>query len=162
MEEGGGITTSARPVPPQGGPSVGAAGNGYGEASAVPPAMERPWSPRAWLLLAVLVLTWGFNYLFVDVGLTSAGPVWLAAMRAGFGFVGTVVLVTVARGWGRLDAIGRRDAMLLGIPNTTLFFGLWFVAARSVPPGIASVVIYTFPLWVAVLSAPVLGRPLGR
>ncbi len=56
---------------------------------------------------------------------------------------------------------GRRDALLLGVPNTAGLFGFWFVAARSVPPGVASVVIYTFPLWVALLSAPVLGRPLS-
>jgi drug/metabolite transporter (DMT)-like permease len=124
--------------------------------------MEARWSTLTWVLLALLILTWGFNYLFVAVGLTAAGPIWLAIFRSGFGFLGTLVLVTLARAWGTLDAAARRDALLLGLPNTTLFFGLWFVAARSVPPGIASVVIYTFPLWVALLSAPVLGRPLGR
>jgi drug/metabolite transporter (DMT)-like permease len=124
--------------------------------------MASRWSGVTWLLFALMVLTWGFNYLFVAVGLTASSPLWLATLRSGLGFVGTLVLVTAARGWGSLDGRGRRDALLLGIPNTTLFFGFWFVAARSVPPGITSVVIYTFPLWVALLSAPVLGRPLGR
>jgi len=124
--------------------------------------VETRWSNRTWTLFALMVLAWGFNYLFVVVGLRSAGPVWLATFRVGIGLAGMLVLVTLARGWGTLDPRGRRDAMLLGIPNTTLFFGLWFVAARSVPPGIASVVIYSFPFWVALLSAPVLGRPIGR
>ncbi len=112
-------------------------------------------------LFAVLVLAWGFNYLFVDVGLTGAGPLWLATLRSGVGLAGMLVLVTMARGWGALDARGRRDALLLGLPNTALFFGLWFRAAGSVPPGIASILIYTFPLWVALLSAPILGRSLS-
>lgn len=128
----------------------------------MPRAVETRWSTRTWALFALMVLAWGFNYLFVAVGLRSGGPVWLATFRVGIGLAGMVVLVSLARGWGTLDSRGRRDAMLLGIPNTTLFFGLWFVAARSVPPGIASVVIYTFPFWVALLSAPVLGRPIGR
>jgi drug/metabolite transporter (DMT)-like permease len=124
--------------------------------------VETRWSGRTWGLFTILVLSWGLNYLFVVVGLTAAGPEWLALFRAGVGLLGMALLVTVARGWGKLGVHGRRDAMLLGVPNTTLFFGLWFAGARSVPPGVASVVIYTFPLWVALLSAPMLGRPLGR
>jgi probable blue pigment (indigoidine) exporter len=121
----------------------------------------KPWSWGTWLLFALIVLAWGFNYLFVNLGLTGASPLWLASLRAGVGLAGMLVLVTLARGWGTLDARARRDALLLGIPNTALFFGLWFYAAQSVSPGIASVVIYTFPLWVALLSAPILGRSLS-
>ncbi|MGP8073032.1 MAG: DMT family transporter [Thermoplasmata archaeon] len=121
----------------------------------------RPWSATTVLLFAVLVLVWGMNYLFVNLGLTGSGALWLASLRAGIGLVGTVGLVTLARGWGEFDRRDQRDALLLGIPNTAVFFGLWFVAAHSVAPGIASVVVYTFPLWVALFSAPVLGSPLG-
>ncbi len=121
----------------------------------------KPWSWVTWVLFVVLVLAWGFNYLFVNLGLTGSGPLWLATLRAALGLGGMAVLVTAARGWGVLDARGRRDALLLGLPNTTLFFGLWFLGATRVPPGIASVVVYTFPLWVAVLSAPMLNRSLS-
>ncbi|MGA8664901.1 MAG: DMT family transporter [Thermoplasmata archaeon] len=120
----------------------------------------QPGPGTLWPLLGVLVTIWGLNYLFVTVGLTGSGPLWLATLRSGIGLAGMVILVTAARGWTVFDLRAKRDALLLGIPNTALFFGLWFLAARSVPPGIASVVIYTFPLWVALLSAPVLGRPL--
>jgi drug/metabolite transporter (DMT)-like permease len=126
------------------------------------PEMEDRWSTRTWILFVLMVLAWGFNYPLVAVGLSFASPLWLATLRAGVGFVGILGLVTFARGWGTLDAKARRDAVLIGVPNTAGLFGLWFVAARSVPPGIASVVIYTFPLWVALLSAPVLGRPVTR
>jgi drug/metabolite transporter (DMT)-like permease len=124
--------------------------------------MEERWSTVTWLLFALMVLAWGFNYPLVAVGLASASPLWLATLRAGVGLAGVIVLVSVAHGWGTLDAQGRRDAILLGIPNTAGLFGFWFVAAQSVPPGVASVVIYTFPLWVALLSAPALGKPLRR
>jgi probable blue pigment (indigoidine) exporter len=119
-----------------------------------------PWSPRIWALFLLLVVCWGLNYPFVNVGLAFATPLWLATLRAGLGALATLLIVTGLRGWGTLDAAGRRDGLLLGLPNTALFFGLWFWAARSVLPGIAAVVIYTFPLWVAVLSNPVLGSRL--
>jgi probable blue pigment (indigoidine) exporter len=101
------------------------------------------------------------NYLFVNIGLGYSSALWLALLRASFGAAATAVLLTPLRRWGRLDRRGRRDAMLLGLPNTTAFFVLWFLAGRAVLPGVAAVVIYTFPLWVALLSAPVLGHRLS-
>ena len=108
-----------------------------------------------------MVSAWGMNYLFVSVGLGYASPFWLALLRSSLGAAATAALLTPLRQWGRLDGRGRRDAMLLGLPNTTAFFVLWFLAARSVFPGVAAIVIYTFPLWVALLSAPVLGHRLS-
>jgi drug/metabolite transporter (DMT)-like permease len=120
-----------------------------------------PWSLQTRLLFLLIVAFWGLNYVFVNVGLEFAGPLWLASLRAGTGAIATLPIVSAFRGWGTLDRSGRRDALLLGLPNTALFFGLWFWAAREVQPGIAAVVIYTFPLWVALLSQPVLGSRLG-
>jgi drug/metabolite transporter (DMT)-like permease len=116
------------------------------------------WSVR--LVFLLLVVVWGLNYPFVNLGLHSASPLWLASLRAGLGAATTVGIVTARRAWGTLDRAGRQDALLLGIPTTALFFGLWFWAARLVTPGIAAVVIYTFPLWVALLSYPILAQRL--
>ncbi len=53
--------------------------------------------------------------------------------------------------------------MLIGIPSITVFFALWFEAAAAVLPGLTSVVINTLPLWIALLSAPILSHRLtGR
>jgi drug/metabolite transporter (DMT)-like permease len=120
-----------------------------------------PWSLRTRVLFLLLVVFWGLNYPFVNVGLAHAGPLWLATLRAGTGAIATLPIVSTFGGWGKLDRAAQRDALLLGIPNTALFFGLWFYAAGSVLPGIAAVVIYTFPLWVALLSQPMLGQRLG-
>jgi probable blue pigment (indigoidine) exporter len=105
------------------------------------------------LLYGVLVTVWGLNYLFVAWGLALSPPLWLASLRAGLGALGALVFVAGTRRLGALDRRGRRDAVLLGFPNTALFFGLWFIAGRYVPPGQTAVLIYTFPLWVALLSA---------
>jgi probable blue pigment (indigoidine) exporter len=122
-----------------------------------------PWSTGAVGGYLLIVVFWAFNYLFVNLGLDFASPLWLAALRAGIGAVATLAIVSAYGGWGTLDGAGRRDGFLLGLPNTALFFGLWFWAAQSVLPGIAAVLIYTFPLWVALLSRPVLGHGMtGR
>lgn len=108
-----------------------------------------------------LALVWGLNYLFVRYGLGLSAPLWLAFLRAATGAAGAFAIAAVSGSAFALDARGRAEAILLGLPNTALFFGLWFVAGASVLPGEAATVVYTFPLWVALLSAPVLGERLS-
>ena len=122
---------------------------------------DSPWSWRTRLLFLVQVGCWGLNYPFVVLGLGSAAPLWLAFLRTGTGLIASAAVVSVVGGWGALDRRGRRDAALLGLLNATAFFGLWFWAAGFVTPGIAAILVYTFPLWVALLSLPVLGVRLG-
>jgi drug/metabolite transporter (DMT)-like permease len=109
----------------------------------------------------VVASIWGLNYLFVREGLTLAAPLWLALLRAGVGAAGTTIFLLPRAGTRRLDRRGRVDAFLLGLPNTAFFFGLWFLAARQVLPGETAVLVYTFPLWVALLTGPVMGDRLG-
>jgi drug/metabolite transporter (DMT)-like permease len=111
---------------------------------------------------AALVLAWGLNYLFVRNGLLLSAPIWLAFLRAGVGALGASVLLLPRVGGRALSGRDRWWALVLGLPNTALFFGLWFIAATSILPGEVAVVVYTFPLWVALLSGPVLGLPLRR
>jgi len=119
--------------------------------------------PRPFALAAGFVsvaLIWGLNYLFVRDGLTLAAPLWLAALRAGVGAIGVGAFILLRSTPRTLDRPGRVAAILLGLPNTALFFGLWFAAARDVLPGETAVIVYTFPLWVAILAGPFLGdRP---
>lgn len=122
---------------------------------------DSAWSWRTRLLFLLLAGCWGLNYPFVVLALHSAAPLWLAFLRAAAGLIASLVIVSILGEWGRIDRAGRRDAALLGLLNTTAFFGLWFEAARFVSPGVAAILIYTFPLWVAILSIPVLGSRLG-
>ncbi len=114
---------------------------------------------------AVLFLTmsvaWGINYIFVVVGLDYASPLWLAGLRAAVGAIVVFSVLGATRHRRALDAAGRRDALIIGLPTTAGFLGLWFYAAVSVPAGETAVLIYTFPLWVALLSPWVLRHPLS-
>lgn len=109
---------------------------------------------------AFIVVAWGLNYLFVGWGLGLAVPLWLAFFRAVTG-AGAVWLVLALRGGpAPLPRRRRVTALLLGIPNTALFFGLWMVAEGSVAPGETAVFVYTYPLWVAAGSVVLLGERL--
>ncbi len=130
--------------------------NAYAVSDRAPTVGRERWGPITVLLFGLLVLAWAGNYLFVRVGEQEVAPLWLAALRAAVGAAGVGVYLMV-RPRASLTGADRRDALLLGIPNTAVFLGLWFVAARSVPPGEAAVIVYTFPLWVAVFSPGLLG-----
>ena len=121
---------------------------------------HRMTEPTSLILFLTMATAWGINYLFVVIGLQYATPLWLAALRAGVGAVGVFVYLLVVQHRSVLTGRDRRDAMLLGLPNTAIFLGLWFVAASQVPAGETAIVIYTFPLWVALLSPWVLGQRL--
>ena len=120
----------------------------------------RVWSASTWGLFAVVAAVWGLNYIFVNVGLAVSGPLWLATLRAAFGLAGSAAILAVMGRPAKLDRRGRRDAFLIGLPNITIFFAFWFLAAGTILPGVAAVMIYTYPLWVAILSAPVLSHQL--
>ena len=120
-----------------------------------------PNAPRNWILVVLyigMIVPWGLNFLFVHLGLGYSPPVWLAAIRAALGTGGVAVGLLVWSSGARLTARERRDSLLLGIPTTGLFFALWFQAATQVPPGQTAVLVYTFPLWVAILSFLVLSE----
>jgi drug/metabolite transporter (DMT)-like permease len=121
-----------------------------------------PWSWRLRGLVLLLSVLWGFNFVFIKVGLADAGALWLALLRAGVGAGSTAALVYAFGAHGRLDGKARRDALLIGIPSTTGFYALLFSGLDAVLPGFASVLVYSFPLWVAILSPWALGHPLTR
>ncbi|MCI4353725.1 MAG: DMT family transporter [Thermoplasmata archaeon] len=118
-----------------------------------------PANQSHWILVALyfgMIVPWGLNFLFVHLGLGYAPPLWLAALRAALGTAGVAVGLVAWSPGASLTSRERREALLLGVPTTGLFFALWFFAATQVPPGQTAVVIYTFPLWVAILSFSIL------
>ena len=122
---------------------------------------RRGWDLASWTLFAFMVVAWAGNYLFVREGELFVAPLWLATLRAASGAGGVAVFLMLRPARASFSRADRRDAILLGIPNTAVFLALWFVAAPSIPPGQTAVIIYTFPLWVALFSPWVLGSRLG-
>jgi drug/metabolite transporter (DMT)-like permease len=118
---------------------------------------------RTVLPFALVFLIWGLNYPFVSLGLAYSPPIWLAFFRALLGFFAAAVLLFAMRTAGSLTTRQKIIALLLGVPGSAVFLGFWFMGETLVPPGLTSVLIYTFPLWIMFISIPVLGerpRPL--
>ena len=133
------------------------------ESTRLPTSMTSspgPWRTRS--LFLFLSFVWGFNFLFVRVGLAGAAPLWLAFLRAAVGAGATAVVLILFGPRQKLGGRGRRDAFLLGLPNTTAFYAFLMLGIQAVLPGLAAVLTYTFPLWVAILSPIVLGHRLSR
>jgi drug/metabolite transporter (DMT)-like permease len=109
-------------------------------------------TPRAWAALGVVYVIWGSTYL----GIKLAGDTIPAfsAVSARFLLAGGLMAAYVAwRRGGRALRITRKElacAALIGLllPGAN---GLLFVSERTVPTGVASLIIASVPLIVVVL-----------
>ncbi len=109
---------------------------------------------------AFIVTVWGLNYPVSLEGMRYSSPIWLAFFRAFSAFLGFAVVFRIMKVRIKLTAKQRMIAILGGIPGSVLFFGLWLLGMQTVDPGISSVLITAYPLWMLFLSIPILGdRP---
>ena len=126
-----------------------------------PPPASTPGAPAAAIhsrtvglvLLVVLTLVWGIHWAVVKIGLETMPPLTYATLRVALG------LATVA---GALGAQGKLRRLPRSEVPIVLSVGLGQVAAgvlimnlalQVVAAGRSSVLVYTMPLWVAVLLA---------
>lgn len=133
-------------------------------------------SPIAiWAGLLTLYFVWGSTYIGIRVSVETIPPFLMAATR--FLISGTILLLyeTIVSGRLRADptvpAADRphlpsrrewRDSAIVG--GLLLFGGMGMVALgeRTVPAGIAAILIAMLPLWVAVLGRIFYGERLPR
>lgn len=132
-------------------------------------------SPLAiWVGILTLYFVWGSTYLAIRVGVETIPPFLLAGLR--FLVSGAMLLALealMARRSRRRDpgSTSRpmgpsrrewRDATIVGA--ALLFGGMGFVAVgeKTVPSGIAAVLIAMLPVWIAVFGRVFLGERLQR
>lgn len=96
------------------------------------------------------------NYSVVKMGVGLLPPLWFALLRSVTGLLFSLALLWVIRPRSSLTRRQRLQAILLGIPGSALFYGFWNLGATQIAPGLASVFIYTYPLWTLFLSIPIL------
>jgi drug/metabolite transporter (DMT)-like permease len=116
---------------------------------------------RLVLLFVAIYLIWGFTYVAVRIALRDAAPFTLAFGRA---TLATALLTTVAVLSRRPAPRGRRAhafIALVGVLNVSGLAGLMSLGLATVPAGEASLITYTQPLQVALLSRLLLGERLA-
>jgi drug/metabolite transporter (DMT)-like permease len=118
---------------------------------------------RVWLALLVVYVVWGSTYLGILLTIRTI-PVFLAgALR--FLIAGALLYAWSIRRGDRTDRPGRRQWLAAGVVGLLLFLvGNTGVAwgELHVATGIASLVIATVPLWMALFDRVACGQRLSR
>jgi drug/metabolite transporter (DMT)-like permease len=107
----------------------------------------------ALVLLALLSLVWGVHWVVVKIGLDYMPPFTYATLRVAAGLVTMVALLGAQ---GRLRRPPRGDVSIVlsvGVAQIAAGVLIMNLALQAVPAGRSSVLVYTMPLWVAVLLA---------
>ena len=115
---------------------------------------------RGLLMLATVVLCWGFTWPVNKTLLASLPPLWSVALRSA---VATVALFALAAILGRLALPAREDLpVVLGIALLHMvgFTALSTSGLLLVPAGRSVVLAYTTPLWVTPGASLFLGERL--
>ena len=124
----------------------------------------RPAAPAArhrWLLV-LLVLTWAVSWPVIKLGVTTVPPLWYACLRYALAASCLFALVAVRRA---LVLPARSDWRLIAVSavfQMSAYSALAGMALTVLPPGRASVLAYSTPIWVMPLSAWWLRERLTR
>jgi drug/metabolite transporter (DMT)-like permease len=114
-----------------------------------------------WLLIA-LVLTWAISWPVIKVGVASVPPLWFAALRYA---IAAPCLFAVVALRGELAWPPRSDLSLVALSSLLqmgAYSALTGMALTVLPPGRASVLAFSTPLWVVPLAAWRLRERLTR
>jgi drug/metabolite transporter (DMT)-like permease len=116
-------------------------------------AAGRPRRLLPWTALLVVWIVWGSTYLAMRIVVREMPPLLAAATRffcAGT-IMGTVALVVDrGKGWpGRRPLL---DYALIGVLLLSVGNSLVMWAERTVPSGIAALIVATVPLWILLLD----------
>lgn len=115
------------------------------------------WLPYA--LFAGLVTMWAYNYVVMKITLQAISPITHLILRTGIGSL-TLFGVLLARGHG-LKPQRLRQAAQVGL-TTTFLYGLSITLALVAgAAGRTSVLVFTMPFWVALLSRHLLNEPFS-
>ena len=106
---------------------------------------------RTWVLLVALAAIWGGSFLLTSIAIRHLSVPVVALLRTG---TGAAVLLPIALARGALSGVrGQLGAMfLLGVVQLAGPFTLLGLGQRSVPSGLAGILVASTPLWTALLA----------
>lgn len=117
---------------------------------------ERVAHPR--LLLGGLVVVWAVSWPIVKIGVTAFPPIWFGCLRY---VIATVCLFALLALRGEVSFPSRSDWRLVVISGALqmgAYSALTGLALTILPPGRASVLAFSTPLWVVPLASAWLGE----
>jgi len=119
---------------------------------------RRPLLP--WLSLLIVYVVWGSTYLAIRVVVREMPPLLAAAVRfSAAGLVMAAVASFVDRRRPRPTRRQLLDYALVGVLLLAIGNGLVMLAEKSIPSGIAALIVATVPLWIVLFDGL---RPGGQ
>lgn len=110
------------------------------------------WKPL--LALIVLSMIWGYNWIMMKVAVQYASPFDFAAIRTVLGALSLFIVLAIYKRVRWPDYVGR--IALLGVLQTSGFFGFSMWALEAGAAGKTATLVYTMPFWVLVFAWPML------
>ena len=111
-------------------------------------------------LLIFTIITWGYSWVLMKMGLEYADPFTFAAWRMIIATVAMFVYVRVKSiEWPKREKLP--DYAIIGLFQTTLTFGLMLYGMQYVTAGKTSVLLYTMPIWTMFMVHFYLKEPLN-
>ena len=111
---------------------------------------------RPYLLLICLAFVWGIHWPVAKIGLRDLPPFTYGALRVATGLAVIVAVLAVRRG-ARLPS--RHDVPVIlsvGLGQMAAGIVLMNFALPLISAGRSSILVYTMPLWVALIQLPML------
>lgn len=118
--------------------------------------VQRP-TFRVALAFFIIYFVWGSTYLAIRIAVASVPPLFAAAVR--FSLAGAVLLL-----WSKFRGVpnpSRPEWRNLAVQAALMFlcgYSALFWAETEIPSGVASVLIATTPVWMAVVEIAVFKR----
>lgn len=129
--------------------------------AAIPAKPRTPLSAGALALLAILTLFWGMNWPVMKIGLAEMPLFTYRALCLG-GAALCMFAIGLARGKNMRVPRGYRIKMaVIALFNITAWNVLMLFGLMLLPAGRTSILAFTMPLWLVVLSALALGERLN-
>jgi drug/metabolite transporter (DMT)-like permease len=112
-------------------------------------------------LLTFVILTWGYSWVLMKIGLKYAGPFTFATWRcaiAGLAIIPFLYMKGIA--FPRIEKLP--DYVFVGLFQTTIMFGVMLYGMKFVTAGKSAVLLYTMPIWTILLVHYYLKEELNR
>ena len=116
---------------------------------------------NVWLALGIVYVVWGSTYLAIAIAVETLPPLLYAGLRfllAGLLLAGWLALRGVDLRISRRELAG---AAAVGILLLAVANGLVVLAERTVPSGVAALIVASIPLWIVVYRM-IAGERVGR
>ncbi|GAB4073219.1 DMT family transporter [Barrientosiimonas marina] len=112
-----------------------------------------------WLLILLVILLWGYAWVFMKLSLNYMGPFTFSAFRFGVGAVTMLLVIWLSR-TGLPPRHQWKHFIVVGILQTTIVYLLIMYGLRFVDAGKSSVLLYSMPMWSSLFAARFLGEKL--